>query len=314
MRPRFLFLSALLVLAAPFARADDPVVASTSPAPAANGSKREKATDNDLRIQGIFNSALPGTEKKNSLRLIVHPHLGDLTKRDHIRSALGLRYGLTTRWEATAETDSYFTHGLKKGGFFEKAGFASIHLGTKYRIGDPLHLGVDTSVGLDWSRPLGTPPPDVTDGLKHLSPFFTMSRPLRTHPGWRVFWGLGYDDVTQTDVIGALEKNDLRDDSLGFSGGVLWERGPTTYTLETTYQTTRLTSDSDRYVIGVRPAVVWTIPPKYTFHAKGKWLLGVGLRLTHGPDGNDVGLSAKLRVNFDFKRLLGRKKDAASGR
>lgn len=312
MRLRSLFLSAVLVLAAPFARADEPV--ANAPAPAANGSKREKATDNDLRIQGIFNSALPGTEKKNSLRLIVHPHLGDLTKRDHIRSALGLRYGLTTRWEATAETDSYFTHGLKKGGFFEQAGFASIHLGTKYRIGDPLHLGIDTSVGLDWSRPLGAPPPDVTDGLKHLSPFFTMSRPLRTHPGWRVFWGLGYDDVTRTDVVGRREKNDLLDDSLGFSGGVLWERGPTTYTLETSYQTTRLTSDSDRYVIGVRPAVVWTIPPKYTFHARGKWLLGVGLRLTHGPDGNDVGLSAKLRVNFDFKRLLGRKKDAASGR
>lgn len=312
MRSPFLALAALLALAVPFTRAEDPAPAVT--APAANGSTHEKATDNDLRIQGIFNSALPGTEKKNSLRLILHPHLGDLTKRDHIRSALGLRYGLTTRWEATAETDSYFTHGLKKGGFFEQAGFASIRLGTKYRIGDPLHLGIDTSVGLDWSRPLGAPPPDVTDGLKHLSPFFAMSRPLRAHPGWRVFWGLGYDDVTRTDVVGRLEKNGLRDDSLGFSGGVLWERGPTTYTLETSYQTTRLTSDSDRYAIGVRPAVVWTIPPKYTFHAKGKWLLGVGLRLTHGPDGNDVGLSAKLRVNFDFKRLLGRKKDAASGR
>ncbi|WP_415909336.1 hypothetical protein [Oleiharenicola sp. Vm1] len=301
--------SLALTLAAPFVRAEDPAAA----APAAEPAKVQKATDDDLRIQGIFNSALPGTERKSSLRLIVHPHLGDLTKRDEIRTALGLRYGLTARWEATAETDAYFTHGLKNGTFGEESGFASIHLGTKYRLGDPFHLGIDTSVGLDWSRPLGTPPPDVTDGLKHLSPYFTMSRALPSHPGWRVFWGLGYDDVTQTDVVGRLEKNDLRADSLGFSGGVLWERGPTTYTLETIYQTTQLTSSSDRYVVGIRPGVVWTLPPKYTFHAKGKWLLGVGLRLTHGPDGNDVGLNAKLRVNFDFKRLLGRKKDPASG-
>lgn len=309
MRPRFLFSVVLLTLAA-LARADDPVAASAAAAP--EPPRPEKATDDDLRIRGIFNSALPGTERKSSLRLIIHPHLGDLTKRDEIRTALGLRYGLTANWEATAETDAYFTHGAKKGGFFEESGFASIHLGTKYRLGDPLRLGLDTSVGLDWSRPVGTPPPGVTDGLKHLSPFVTMSRQLRSRSGWRVFWGLSYDDVTPTAVIGKLEENDLRDDSLGFSAGVLWERGPTTYTFESTYQTTHLTSDSDRYVVGVRPGVVWTIPPKYTFHAKGKWLLGVGLRLTHGPDGNDVSLNAKLRVNFDFKRLLGRKKAAAS--
>ncbi len=312
MRPGFLVLFGYLAFAS-LARADDPVAGPSASAPVAREPKREKATDDDLRIRGIFNSALPGTEKKSSLRLIVHPHLGDLTNRDSIRTALGLRYGLTSRWEATAETDSYFTHGMKKGGFFEDSGLASIHLGTKYRIGDPLHLGVDTSVGIDWSRPLGTPPPDVTDGLKHLAPFFTMSRQLQSRPGWRVFWGFGYDDVTHTDVVGQLDKNDLRDDSIGLSGGVLWERGPTTYTLETTYHTTRFTSDSNRYVVGVRPGVVWTLPPKYTFHAKGKWLFGVALRLTHGPDGNDVGFGAKLRVNFDFKRLLGRKKAPASG-
>ncbi|HLP25661.1 MAG TPA: hypothetical protein VK477_08290, partial [Acidobacteriota bacterium] len=264
MRPRLLFAVVLLATAS-VVRADEPAT-TVAPASAASAApKPEKATDDDLRIRGIFNSALPGTEKKHSLRLIVHPHLGDLTKRDHLRTALGLRYGLTSRWEATAETDAYFTHGAKDGAFFEDSGLASIHLGTKYRLGDPLHLGIDTSIGLDWSRPLGTPPSDVTDGLKHISPFFTMSRPMKSHPGWRVFWGLSYDDVTETDVVGRLEKNDLRDDSLGFSAGVLWERGPTTYTLESTYHTTRLTSDSNRYVLGVRPGVVWTLPPKYTF-------------------------------------------------
>ncbi len=281
--------------------------AETVPTPAA-----AKPSDDDLRIQGVFNSVLPRTERKNSLRLIVHPHLGDLTKRDHLRTALGFRYGLTSRWEVSTEADSYFTHGLKHGGFFEDSGFSTLHLGTKYRLGDPLNLGWDTSIGLDWSRPLGSPPLDVTDGLRHIAPFITASHNLADHPGWRVFGGFGWDDVTQTTTRGELDKNELGDDSLNVSGGVLYERGPMTYAVEASYATTRFTADVNRDVYALRPSVVWVLPQRFTFGSKGKWLFGAGLRLTHGPDGNDIGVNAKLRVNFDFKRLLGRKKEAAS--
>lgn len=273
---------------------------------------KSKASDDDLRIRGIFDSSLPRTEKKNTLKFIIHPHLGDLTKRDHIRTAIGFRYGLTKAWEATAEADSYFTHGLKKGGFFSESGFSTLHLGTKYNLGDPFKMGWETSVGIDWFRPLGLPPVDVTDGLRHVIPFISLSHQLEAHPAWRVFTGFSWDDVTRTSTPGLLEKDELGDDSVKLSGGVLYVCGPVTYTLEATYATTRLTSAVNRDVYSLRPAVVWVIPQKYTFSARSKWLLGVGLRLSHGPEGNDVGLSAKLRVNFDFKRLLGRKKAAAS--
>ncbi len=85
--------------------------------------EKSKASDDDLRIRGIFNSALPKTEKKNSLRFIIHPHLGDVTKRDHLRTALGFRYGLTKAWEAMAEADAYFTHGLNRVVFLTKKDF-----------------------------------------------------------------------------------------------------------------------------------------------------------------------------------------------
>ena len=273
----------------------------------------EKPTDDDLRVRGIFNSVLPRTEKKHSLRLIVHPHLGDLTKRDDIRTALGFRYGITTRWEATAEVDAYFSHGLKNKSFFEESGFSTVHLGTKYQLGKIFRLGWETSAGVDFSQPIGSPPIDVTDGLRHIAPFLSVSRPLAGAPGWRVFCGTGWDDVTKVSNRGALEKNELGDDSVNLSGGVLWERGTTTYALEATYATTRFTADVSRDVYALRPSVLWVLPAKYTFHSKGKWLLGIGLRLSHGPDGNDLGLNAKLRVNFDFKRLLGHKKEPASG-
>lgn len=280
--------------------------------PAADPATATKPSDDDLQIKGVFNSVLPRTERKHALRFIVHPHLGDLTKRDHLRTVLGFRYGITTRWEASTETDSYFTHGLKHGAFFADSGFATWRLGTKYQIGDPLTLGWDTSIGVNWQQPIGSPPLDVTDGLRHTAPFLTSSHNLAGAPGWRVFTGFGWDAVTQTTTRGALEKNELGDDSINLTGGFLYERGPVTYALEATYYTTRFTASVNRDVYAVRPSLVWALPPKYTFGAKGKWLLGLGLRLSHGPDGNDIGVNAKLRVNFDFKRLLGLKKNASS--
>jgi hypothetical protein len=144
-------------------------------------------------------------------------------------------------------------------------------------------------------------------------PYLSLSRQLVDHPGWRTFATLGWDNVTHTSTPGQLEKNELGDDSVNLSGGVLYERGPLTYTLEASYATTRLTSAVDRDVYSLKPGLVWVVPPKYTFAARGKWLFGAGLRLSHGPDGNDIGLSAKLRFNFDFKRMLGLKKAPAAG-
>jgi len=282
-------------------------VVAEEPAPAA----KERPSDDDLQIKGVFNSVLPRTERKHALRFIVHPHLGDLTKRDHLRTALGFRYGVTSRWEVSTEADAYFTHGLRHGGFFEENGFSTLHLGTKFQVGDPLGLGWDTSIGLNWQQPMGSPPLDVTDGLRHTAPFVTASHNLTERPGWRVFTGFGWDAVTQTATRGALDKNELGDDSINVTGGFLCERGPMTYALEATYYTTRFTAPVNRDVYALRPGIVWVLPQRFTFGSKGKWLLGAGLRLTHGPDGNDVGLNAKLRVNFDFKRLLGRKQDPA---
>lgn len=304
--PTFALLCGLGSLQAANAEADEPKSRPVQPRKAAAPS------DDDLRIRGVFESALPGTEKKNSLRLIVHPHVGDVTKREHLRTALGFRYGVTNRWEVTADTITYFSHGLKNESFFEKEGVGGIHLGTKYRLGDPLRTGWDTSVGLDWSKPIGSPPPDVTDGLQHIAPYITFSRPLARRPDIRVFWGLGFDDISRTNIVGRPEKNDLGYDNIGGNVGLVWTRGTTAYTLETTYATTSLTCDKDRYVVGIRPGIVWTIPPKYTFGARGRWLFGVALRANYGTDGTDFGLGAKLRVNFDFKRLLGRSKEAAS--
>lgn len=267
------------------------------------------AQDDDLRIRGIFDSVLPRTEHKNSLRLIVHPHLGDITHSDYLRTALGFRYGLTRNWEGTFETEAYFAHGLKNEPFFSKYGFSSYHLGTKYNLGDRFGLGWDTSIGIDWYRPAGNPPVELTDGLEHFAPFVSVSRQLESHPAWRVFGAVGYDKVEKSGVLGQLRRNDLGGDAMSMSAGFLYQRGLMTYTLEGAYATMHLTKDLDRERFTLRPGFIWVLPPRFTpYGREGKWLLGFGLDLTKGPDGFDMGASAKLRVNFDLKRLLGRHK------
>ena len=77
-----------------------------------NGGPEPKISDDELRIRGVFDTALPGVEKKNRLKLIIHPHFGDLHRRDYLRVPLGVRYGLTQNWEITGEVEAYFAHGL----------------------------------------------------------------------------------------------------------------------------------------------------------------------------------------------------------
>lgn len=261
------------------------------------------ATDDELRIRGIFDSALPGTERKNSLRLIVHPHFGDLSQRDYVRMPVGLRYGVNERLELTGETETFFAHGLGGAPAFSRFGLSALHFGTKYQLGTLPGTDWETAVGFDFTRPLGSPPRDVTDGLKHLSPYISFARRLTDAPNWRVFWSVGYDEVRTTAILPNLSKNQLGADAASLSGGFLYARGPMTYTFETAWSSSRVSRRFDHDVFTVRPGFVWMVPPRFTWGDHGRWLLGASLRLSEGPDGLDVGVSAKLRVNFNFRSL-----------
>jgi hypothetical protein len=262
-----------------------------------------KVSDDSLNIPGVFNSSLPGTEHKANLKLVVHPHFGDFTQRDYLRTPVALIYGVTGRWEMSEETDTYFSHGLGKQRLFSRAGLSGLGFATKYRIGDQLWPGWDIGVGAGYIFPVDHPPPEVTDGLKHLDSFVTFAHPLLNHPGVRVFFNLGSDLVKQTAIPAETTKNQLRDNSQNVTVGAVWTRGAFTYTLETSYSTTRLTGHIKQDVFGVRPGFVWELPKKFTFYSRGQWIFGLGLHVDHGPDGTDIGLSGKLRINFDFKRL-----------
>jgi hypothetical protein len=271
------------------------------------GSAAEAVPDADLKIQGVFESSLPGTERKHSLRLIFHPRIGDLTRYDYLRTPIGLRYGLNHQVEIVGEVEAYFAHGLGDVKWFSKAGFSEAHAGIKYRLNDALY-GWESAVGVDYTVPLGSPPTEITDGLTHVSPFVTFSRRLQDHPQWRLFWSLNADWVSDTDIVGRIRENHFEDDSAGVTGGFVWERESFHYTLEAGFATTRIFGGDPVDVYTFRPGVIWVVPRKFTARVGGQWMLGVGLHSSYGPDGTDIGASLKARISIDFKRWLRNRK------
>jgi hypothetical protein len=258
--------------------------------------------DDEMKIRGVFNSSLPGTQRKNSLRLTFHPRVGDVLKRDHVRVPLGLRYGLTKDWEIAGALEGYFSHGLGDAAWFDRSGLSKAGLSTKYRLGQVGQTDWDSAVGLDFSTPIGDPPSEITDGLRHYSPYVTFSRRLESDPRWRIFWNVGTDLVSATDIPGQLDKNELGADSASLTAGTVFDRGPWHYTLEAELTSTRPFGGPTQDVFALRPGLLWEVPERFTGRVGGKWVVGVGLRASFGPDGTDVGGSAKVRVNFDFKR------------
>jgi hypothetical protein len=258
-----------------------------------------------MKIQGIFNTDLPRTERKSSVRFIFHPHFGDLTNRDYLRMPLGVRWGATERLEFNSELEIYLAHGLGHESFGSDAGVSGARGGMKYRWANWLKPYWDTASGVNVSQPLGSPPADVTDGLRHIAPFVTFAHELENRPEVTVFIGLTRDFTARTSVPGRARKNEFTDDSWAITPGFVWHRGAFHYTVELGYASSAFVADHAASMVTLRPAVSWDLPKALTFNSSGRWVFGLGLRATHGPDGMDYGVSGKFRGEFNLRRLLG---------
>ena len=114
----------------------------------------KSAAGPDLRLRGIFETDLPRTEWRSSLRFVFHPHFGDLTRRDYLRVPLGFRYGLTERWELSGDLEGYLAHGLGGAGLASEAGLSGLRIASKCRWSRWLRPGVETATGSVTRLPL----------------------------------------------------------------------------------------------------------------------------------------------------------------
>ena len=257
--------------------------------------------DDELVIDEVFQSHLPTTLKKYSFRLSVHPHLGDLQHKDYLRMSTSIRYGLTDHCELSADSDLYFSHGLRNIRAFDRYGAANLDLGIKLNLGQFLFSGWDTAAGADYEFPLGRPPAALTDGLRHLRSYATFSHRLAAHPLVRVFVGFRLDDITKTSLRGEFGKNAFHVSSAGITGGWVVDRGNLHYTFEASYDSTRLISSTKEDIYTIRPGVIWEIPTRRDPQVISHWMVGVALNDTYGPGGNSLGASFKLRYSRDLK-------------
>ena len=254
------------------------------------------------KINGLFNIELPRLDPPGTFKLIFYPHIGDLIRRGYIRTDVGVRWALNDHFGIDSEVDTYANHGFRStnSGY----GFGEVHSGAKYVFKEWPKSEYQTSIDLDVSLPVGHPPVDMTDGLRHYTPNVAIQYRPPAHPRWTAFAGANVDLVSTSNVVGTPPINTPRDDSLSFTSGAIYDMGQVKWTLQGTYTTTAVISNTTQNFYSVRPSFLWYAPKRFTFNSKTQWIFGLGANATWGPDGFHLGTSGRVRAEITLRQVM----------
>ncbi len=255
------------------------------------------------RIRGLFDFDLPTIDPPGTIKLILHPHLGDFVRRDYLKLDGGLRWALNDHCEINPEASVYFTHGLG-GSTADGYGVGEVRLGSKYILRQWPDANYETSVFLNVEVPVGHPPVDLTDGLNHFAPGFLVQHHSTRYPKLTTFSGAGFDLVSDSAIAGTPVRNQPLDDSTNVTAGAIYDLGQVKWTLAATYATTAGLGDTTEHFFYLRPSLLWYVPKKYTFNYKTQWIVGLGLRASWGPDGSELSISNRVRAEITFRQVL----------
>ncbi len=264
------------------------------------------------RVRGLFDFELPELDPPGTIKVIFHPHLSDLIRRDYLRTDMGLRWALNGNFEFSAEAATYLTHGL--GDTNVGDGIGEIRLGTKYLFKQWLRPQHEASIAFNFSHPHGAPPVDMTDGQNHYQPSLTIQRHSRHNPKLTTFASVGLDIITASSALGRFGRNEPHDDSASVTGGAVYDLGQIKWTLSATYATTTLIGGRTDSFFYLQPSFLWYVPKPYTFHSKTQWIVGLGLRSAWGPDGYDFGTNTRVRAEITFRQVLANVRDSVMAR
>jgi len=294
---RLIALILLVALDAGTGRAQTAPVAGTAPAPL------EASNEIPSGIRGLFDFDLPTIDPPGTMTLVLHPHLGDLVRRDYMRVDGGVKWALNDHFEIRPEATVYFTHGLG-GSSADGYGVGEVRLSTKYVLRGWPDRDYETSVFFNMEIPVGSPPVDLTDGLNHYAPGFLTQHKSMRWPKLTTFSGAGLDLVADSPIQGTPVRNQPLDDSMNFTVGAIYDLGQVKWTLSATYATTAGLGDITQHFYYLRPSVLWYLPKKYTFHSDTQWIIGLGLRASHGPDGTEFSVNNRVRAELTFRQVI----------
>lgn len=288
---RRLALLLLLTLAGPAAALAQTVVTDPSTKSAANEPFH-------VRIPGLFDFDLPEIDPPGTIKLILHPHLGDIIRRDYMRVDTGFRWAVNDHFEFTPSGRVYF------GDNHPAVGVGEARLSGKYVLRQWPDPDLETSFTLTASKPIKDAPIDMTDGMDHLAPSFVIQHHSHRRPKWTTFGGAGVDLVDQSEVAGTPWRNEPLDDSMNFTAGAIYDLGQIKWTLTGTYATTAWIGDETHHFFYLQPNVLWYVPKKWTFNSKTQWILVLGARASWGPDGSELSFSNRVRAEITFRQVM----------
>ncbi len=254
------------------------------------------------KVRGLFDFDLPDIDPPGTIKLTLHPHFGDLVRRDYMRVDTGFRWALKENFEISPEAAVYFTHGF--GGGNDGYGIGELRLGSKYILRGWPDRDMETSLFLNVEVPVGDPPVNLTDGLNHFAPGFLVQHHSSRNRRLTTFAGAGVDLVSVSDIAGTPVRNQPLDDSMNFTAGAIYDLGQIKWTISTTYATTAALGDVTDHFFYLRPSVLWYVPRKFTFNSKTQWLLGLGLRASWGPDGSELSFHNRVRAEVTFRQVV----------
>lgn len=283
-----------------------------SPAPDANAQSGSAVEPRVSAFRGLFDVDLPTVDPPGTVKLILHPHFGDLLRRDYFRVEAGFRWAFNPQFEFRAEATTYFTHGLGDSG--DGYGIGEVRLGTKYVFKEWLRPDYETSLVFNVELPTGSPPFDLTDGHNHYMPSFVIQHHVDRRPKLTTFGSIGLDLITPSSVAGAFQRNQPHDDSTALTAGIVYDLGQIKWTLAGTYATTAVIGDTTEHFFYLRPSLLWYVPKRFTFNSKTQWIIGLGVRSTWGPDGYEFGISNRVRAEITFRQFMANMRERRNAR
>lgn len=255
---------------------------------------------------GIFNTDLLDLLTPENLRLSLRPHFGDFVRHDHFRLTIGARYGLTEHWELSTEADSYFAHGLGDVPFGDKYGFARMQFGAKYKFPVREEAFWQITAGVRYGFPVSRPPPELTDEFRRLTPYVTLTHPWESRPDLTSFTTFAVNFLDRARPAGNTDEDSFGLDHWSVTPGVVWRRETLKYTFAATLSSTAGLADRELHQVTLKPSLEWTLPPRFKFNSRNRWVVGLGLKAGAGDLGTDVGATVRIQTDFDFRRFFQR--------
>jgi len=270
--------------------------------PAENIQTPQATTPFFSHIRGLFDIDLPDLDPPGTVRLIFHPHISDLVRRDYLRTDAGFRWALNDNFELSAEGATFITHGLRSGS--EGYGIGQLEYGVKYIFQQWLRPDFESSVSLDIIEPVGHPPFDLTDGHNHFNAGFVIQHHSERNPHLTTFAGTNFEVITRSSVAGAFQPNQPQDNNYSLTVGGVYDLGQLKWTLSGVGTTTAVVSRNPKYFFTLQPSLLWYVPKKLTFNSKTQWIVGVGTPMTWGPDGYEFKVNSRVRAEITFGQVI----------